>query len=185
MWLSCCLDHFGSLLLGLPCNDGQNEHLFLRRTPKPTDNSKNTKFAGLKSWRKKAGKEKTSRWDWSRNDIFPAPAPSAPATMPLASPADWSTVGSSCGKYTDSIQMDTIKKSCHIIYCITYIYIIYIRWNLLVHKGQKRCKAMGDVKQSSATPNESILYWNRSEQVTVPSNSNDNNLLWRVISPRI
>lgn len=27
MWLSGCLDHFGSLLLGLPCNDGQNEHL--------------------------------------------------------------------------------------------------------------------------------------------------------------
>ena len=27
----------------------------------------------------------------------------------------------------------------------------------------KRCKAMAGVKQTSATPNESIQFWNRSE----------------------
>ncbi len=41
------------------------------------------------------------------------------------------------------------------------------RWNLLGQKGLKRWEAVADVKQTSATPNESIQYWNRSE----PSNS--------------
>ena len=72
MWLSGCLDHFGSLLLGLPCNDGQNEHLIFfwnspRKKKKTQTISKNyTKFAGGKNLarsiekleKKKTGKEK-------------------------------------------------------------------------------------------------------------------------------
>lgn len=90
-----------------------------------TISKKYTKFAGgknlarsiekLEKKKREKKKNKTSRWDWSRNDIFPAPAPSVPATMPLASPAHWSTVGFSCEKYTDSIQIKWIQYKSHII----------------------------------------------------------------------
>lgn len=71
MWLSGCLDHFGSLLLGLPCNDGQNEHLNFFGKKTQTLSKNYVKFAGAKNLarsiekleKKKREKKKTKHQD--------------------------------------------------------------------------------------------------------------------------